>query len=48
MGHIIPAGTGFDGHRKLDLKPLVDPVEMEDESHLLLGPESEEPNPLVG
>ena len=28
MGHIIPAGTGFDAHRKVQLKPL---VEIEDE-----------------
>jgi DNA-directed RNA polymerase subunit beta' len=28
MGHIIPAGTGFDHHRKVRLKPL---VEIEDE-----------------
>ncbi len=50
MGHIIPAGTGFEGHRKLELKPLVDPVEMEDDGNLLLAPEPEvnEPNPLVG
>ncbi len=26
MGHIIPAGTGFEGHRKVVLKPLVEPV----------------------
>ena len=48
MGHIIPAGTGFDHHRKARLKPL---VEIEDE------PEPEEQpapalltaeNPLVG
>jgi DNA-directed RNA polymerase subunit beta' len=48
MGHIIPAGTGFDHHRKVRLKPL---VEIQDE------PEPEEPvvpalataeNPLVG
>src|SRR5437588_2956182 len=47
MGHIIPAGTGFDHHRKVRLKPL---VELEDE------PEPEEPpsplvaaeNPLLG
>jgi DNA-directed RNA polymerase subunit beta' len=45
MGHIIPAGTGFDRHRKVDLKPL---VEVPDE------PEVEEPaepmeseNPLL-
>jgi len=24
MGHIIPAGTGFDGHRRVVLKPLVE------------------------
>ena len=28
MGHIIPAGTGFDHHRKVHLKPL---VEIQDE-----------------
>ena len=49
MGHIIPAGTGFDHHRKARLKPL---VELQEE------PEPEEPpvvpalaaaeNPLVG
>jgi DNA-directed RNA polymerase subunit beta' len=39
MGHIIPAGTGFDHHRKVRLKPL---VEIADE------PEPEEaPSPLV-
>jgi DNA-directed RNA polymerase subunit beta' len=26
MGHIIPAGTGFDYHRRVALKPLVEPV----------------------
>ncbi len=36
MGHIIPAGTGFDHHRKVHLKPL---VELEDE------PEPEEAAP---
>jgi DNA-directed RNA polymerase subunit beta' len=29
MGHIIPAGTGFDLHRKLRIKPLVEIVEEE-------------------
>jgi DNA-directed RNA polymerase subunit beta' len=24
MGHIIPAGTGFDMHRKVSIKALVD------------------------
>ena len=36
MGHIIPAGTGFDHHRKVQLKPL---VELSDE------PEPEEVTP---
>jgi DNA-directed RNA polymerase subunit beta' len=31
MGHIIPAGTGFDYHRKARLKPLVE-IEEEEES----------------
>ena len=35
MGHIIPAGTGFDFHRKVALKPLVEPLP------------AEEPAPLV-
>jgi DNA-directed RNA polymerase subunit beta' len=26
MGHIIPAGTGFDRFRKVALKPLVEEV----------------------
>jgi len=30
MGHIIPAGTGFDHHRKARLKPLVEPQEEEE------------------
>jgi DNA-directed RNA polymerase subunit beta' len=29
MGHIIPAGTGFEGHRKVNIKPLVEIVEEE-------------------
>jgi DNA-directed RNA polymerase subunit beta' len=45
MGHIIPAGTGFDHHRKVQLKPL---VEIPDEPE----PEEQAPamaeNPLVG
>jgi DNA-directed RNA polymerase subunit beta' len=31
MGHIIPAGTGFDWHRKVSLKPLVEAVADEEE-----------------
>jgi DNA-directed RNA polymerase subunit beta' len=30
MGHIIPAGTGFDYHRRVTLKPLVEPIPMEE------------------
>jgi DNA-directed RNA polymerase subunit beta' len=33
MGHIIPAGTGFDYHRKVNIKPLVElPAEPEVEA----------------
>ncbi|HAV65135.1 MAG TPA: DNA-directed RNA polymerase subunit beta', partial [Verrucomicrobiales bacterium] len=46
MGHIIPAGTGFDMHRKLRIKPLVElapePEFTDDES------DSAEPEPLLG
>ena len=45
MGHIIPAGTGFDLHRKVQLKPLVD-IEDEPEPE----PPAEPPvaeNPLL-
>jgi DNA-directed RNA polymerase subunit beta' len=30
MGHIIPAGTGFTLHRRVDLKPLVEPIPVEE------------------
>src|SRR5438477_189013 len=30
MGHIIPAGTGFDTHRKMELKALVEPLPEEE------------------
>jgi DNA-directed RNA polymerase subunit beta' len=30
MGHIIPAGTGFDNHRKVRVKPLVEVEETEE------------------
>ena len=44
MGHIIPAGTGFEHHRKVSLKPLVEvPEEPEPEEQ----PAPAE-NPLVG
>jgi DNA-directed RNA polymerase subunit beta' len=32
MGHIIPAGTGFDKHRRVALKPLVEVEPVEPES----------------
>src|SRR5215216_5936725 len=43
MGHIIPAGTGFDHHRKVRLKPL---VEIEEEAPVtdITG----DPQPMVG
>jgi DNA-directed RNA polymerase subunit beta' len=47
MGHIIPAGTGFDHHRKVSLKPLVEAIEEpepEEEAPALIGAE----NPLLG
>jgi len=44
MGHIIPAGTGFDHHRKVTLKPL---VELPDEPEPQEEPAAAE-NPLVG
>ena len=30
MGHIIPAGTGYTLHRRVDLKPLVEPPPLEE------------------
>ena len=45
MGHIIPAGTGFDYHRKARLKPLVEISE--DEPDLLKVLAAGE-NPLLG
>ena len=30
MGHIIPAGTGYDRHRKVTLKPLVEEILIEE------------------
>ena len=43
MGHIIPAGTGFDYHRKVELKPL---VEIDEEEPVVEEPLSEV-NPLA-
>jgi hypothetical protein len=36
MGHIIPAGTGFNTHRAVAVKPLVDEL-----------PAEESPDPLA-
>jgi len=44
MGHIIPAGTGFDQHRKARLKPL---VEVEEEEPAPEEPAPMEDNPLA-
>ena len=30
MGHIIPAGSGYDIHRKVTLKPLVEEIPIEE------------------
>ena len=37
LGHLIPAGTGFDPYRKMKVKRLVEPVvsETEDEAAML-------------
>jgi len=45
MGHIIPAGSGFDLHRKLRIKPLVEVVEDEAPA-VARGIDSEEPAAL--
>ncbi len=44
MGHIIPAGTGFDHHRKVELKML---VEIEDEPEVEVAAEAPAENPLA-
>ncbi|MCI0538771.1 MAG: DNA-directed RNA polymerase subunit beta' [Verrucomicrobiales bacterium] len=38
MGHIIPAGTGYDRHRKVHLKPLVEELPVEEPSPLTTEP----------
>ncbi len=38
MGHIIPAGSGYDIHRKVTLKPLVEEIQIEE-----MSPMTEEP-----
>jgi DNA-directed RNA polymerase subunit beta' len=45
MGHIIPAGTGFDLHRKLRINPL---VELEPEPEIENVLEEAAPEPLLG
>src|SRR4051812_8949589 len=44
MGHIIPAGTGFNWHRKVQLKTL---VEIEEEEPMPMEPAPLTPEPLV-
>jgi DNA-directed RNA polymerase subunit beta' len=44
MGHIIPAGTGFDHHRKVHLKPL---VELEEEPEEPAAALTASENPLL-
>ena len=46
MGHIIPAGTGYDLHRSVELKPLAEEIEAE-ETNMLLDEEPEQSS-LVG
>jgi len=46
MGHIIPAGTGFDLHRKVKVKALVEIEEDEAPPPMDLTPN--EPQPMVG
>ncbi len=50
MGHIIPAGTGFNYHRKVQLKPLVELADEPEESTPSLTSElaALETEPLVG
>jgi DNA-directed RNA polymerase subunit beta' len=50
MGHIIPAGTGYDLHRKVTIKPLVEVLEEEPPIDLTGPQESEAPldSPLAG
>ncbi len=44
MGHIIPAGTGFNNHRNVAVKPLVEELPPEEPFE----PEPTEAQPLVG
>jgi DNA-directed RNA polymerase subunit beta' len=36
MGHIIPAGTGYTTHRRVELKPLVEPIPVEEPEPLAI------------
>jgi DNA-directed RNA polymerase subunit beta' len=47
MGHIIPAGTGFDQHRKVRLKPLVEILDEPEPEAPLAAPLATD-NPLLG
>jgi len=47
MGHIIPAGTGYDLHRKVAIKPLVEVIE-EDEPMDITANEEPADNPVAG
>ncbi|MBL9172425.1 MAG: DNA-directed RNA polymerase subunit beta' [Verrucomicrobiales bacterium] len=44
MGHIIPSGTGFNGHRSVKIKPLVEIPD--DPEPLPVEPESQNASPL--
>ena len=48
MGHIIPAGTGFDHHRKVRLVPLVEIIEEPEPEELPAPALATAENPLVG
>jgi DNA-directed RNA polymerase subunit beta' len=46
MGHIIPAGTGFDHHRKVRIKALVEVID-EPEAEVAAEETHEVENPLL-
>jgi DNA-directed RNA polymerase subunit beta' len=48
MGHIIPAGTGYDLHRKVSIKPLVEVVEEEPPIDLTAASDEPADSPLAG
>jgi DNA-directed RNA polymerase subunit beta' len=47
MGHIIPAGTGFDLHRKVRLKPLVEIEDVPEPEPQAEPPPAAAENPLL-